>query len=120
MPRIKNILKEMVTIIDFEYYKNNFLGTLIELEKFYYIEKKAEKYVESMLLGKKSDISEVKDAVCAVCELIYNEEKRGGIKSENTDGYSVTFSETEIFKEKVYDVIRIYLANTGLLYSGIN
>lgn len=61
----------------------------------------------------------MKDAVCAVCELIYNEEKRCGIKSENTDGYSVTFEENGNFKEKVFDVIRIYLANTGLLYSGM-
>ena len=109
----------MIAIIDFDYYKNNFLGSLISLDKFYSIEKKACVYVNGAIGGKNSDIGEVKDAVCAVCELIYNEEKRNGIKSENTDGYSITFSETESFKEKVFDVISIYLANTGLLYRGI-
>ena len=110
----------MIFIIDFDYYKNNFLGTLIPCEKFYHIEKKASAYVKNAILNKNSDITEVKDAICATCELIFNEEKRNGIKSENNDGYSVTYSDNSCFAQKVYDIITIYLANTGLLYRGMN
>jgi len=109
----------MIFIIDFDYYKNNFLGTLVPCDKFYHIEKKACVYVKNAILNKNSDITEVKDAVCAVCELIYNEEKRNGIKSENNDGYAVTYFDNPSFTQKVNDVITIYLATTGLMYCAI-
>lgn len=89
-------------------------------EKFNHIKKKAEIYVNYILAGKTlPDISESKDALCAVCDLIYNENERGGIKSENTDGYSVTFESESDFLSRVYDEIKAYLANTGILYRGI-
>lgn len=108
-----------MSFVDFNYYRDEFLGTLIPIKEFYHIESKATVYVNYVLLGNMKDTDEFKNAVCAVCELIYNESKRGGIKSENNDGYSVTFEEIGDFYDRVIDVVKVYLSNTGLLYRGI-
>ena len=113
------LLKEMIEIITYDYYKNNFLGKLVPEEDFEHIEKKAVVYVNYALVGNLGDSDAEKDAVCAACELIYKEKDRSGIKSENTDGYSVTFDTGSDFTLKILDEIKIYLANSGKLYRGI-
>ena len=51
--------------------------------------------------------TEVQNAVCAVCEVLHNTRGRDGIKSENNDGYAVTYTDTEVEK-LLYDAARLF------------
>ena len=69
----------------------------------------------------------VKDAICAMAEIDYQEEKKTpGVKSENSDGYAVTYADsgnTTGASGRValmYQEASIYLGNTGLLYKGVS
>ena len=60
---------------------------------------------------------------CAAAEEICKGGFGSGIKSESTDGYSVTYSDSFSQKSeisRIFDAIRIYLEPTGLLYRGMN
>ena len=70
----------------------------------------------------------VNDAVCAVAEVYYkyNAQQQAGtspVKSENNDGYSVTYvteqsdgkTAEEVVKKKAYDAAYPYLLPTGWL-----
>lgn len=61
----------------------------------------------------------VKLCVCQVADSLYEGREREGIASENIDGYSVTFRESDS-RRRVSDIIRKCLGNTGLLYAGVD
>lgn len=125
----------MVNYVDYEYYKSDFEGDAIPEESFGRIAKKSSVFVREITRNRvdvENIINDVKDAVCAVCEVMYNDEKilarinGREVKSENTDGYSVTYtSETQdgqtreqTLRKKMYSAARGYLIHTGLLYRG--
>ncbi len=64
--------------------------------------------------------NQVNCAVCEMSELIQADEKRSGKTSENTDGYSVSYDTGKTLSGMLYDVARVYLGNTGLLYAGVD
>lgn len=113
---------------------NSFSAIKINQDIFDIYSQKAERLVDYLTFNrikKLSDIPiEVKNAVCAVIEVYVkysnkyeNAAQQNGIKSENTDGYSVTYIEnsTNIEKQMLDTAIRqakIYLSGTGLLYRG--
>ena len=82
-------------------------------------------YVRGDIFALENDT--VKDAVCAAAEVYYqyetNRKTAGTIKSENTDGYSVTYvteqtdgkTAEELLKKKAYDAVYPYLLTTGWL-----
>lgn len=118
--------------VDFEYYVNIFGGYLIEEEEFPFLEKKAETYIRTFTYVR-GDVFELKidavmDAVCVAAEVCCTYERRkkelrGVVKSENTDGYSVTYvteqrdgqTEEETLRKKVYEAVYSYLLPTGWL-----
>lgn len=125
----------MITV-DFSFYKEKYFGTLIEEEqKFRQPIVKANTYLKQNMYMNPSeeDMELVKLCLCEVAEMIYqddvNKREHGGreIQSENTDGYSVSYAtEAEAGKIavnslqiKIYEVIKRYLAHTGLLYLGV-
>ena len=61
---------------------------------------------------------DVMHATCEIAEAFYFDDKTKGIKSENNDGYSVSFADYDVLKNAV-DIALIYLGNSGLLYRGI-
>ena len=90
---------------DHFYYLSEYGGELIPLERFAKAEKKAEAhirhltYVNGDIFACENDT--VKDAVCAVAEIYYscdlkNQQGNGFVKSENTDGYSVTYVNEQV------------------------
>ena len=115
---------------DHFYYLSEYGGELIPLEKFAKAEKKAEAYIRHLtymhgdIFACENDT--VKDAVCAVAEIYYscdlkNQQGNGSVKSENTDGYSVTYVNEQVDGEtaeavasrKAYEVARTYLLPLG-------
>lgn len=121
----------MERFVDYAYYQMNFQGSSIPVDAFETYAAQASAYVDYLTLnriGKLKNIPDkVKDAVCAVCEVYYvidqKEENGGNIKSENTDGYSVSYITEQqdgqlkeaLKTKKAYYAAYQYLAFTGLL-----
>lgn len=60
----------------------------------------------------------VKICICEIAELLYKMEMQGKIKSENNDGYSVTYQEGDT-KNALTDIAKRYLSGTDYLYRGV-
>ena len=62
------------------------------------------------------DLKAVKLSICAAAEAVYNLDKHRDIKSENNDGYSVTYVDSGESSRRVrmIEAADIYLADTTL------
>lgn len=118
----------MVKYTDYRFYKEVYNGTMPETS-FNRIIVAASSYLRKITFDKVQEGSEperVKRACCAMCDVINNAEsaKVGGrtVKSENNDGYSVTFvtgtdgqSESKALQRELYSTAELYLSGTDLL-----
>lgn len=104
---------------DFEYYKNNFFGRVIENEPLFNgLCAKAAAYIDKITYNRICEVTaDVKNAVCAVCEVFAQDYGRGGIKSESCDGYSVTYEDDKVFYGKLRAAAMLYLPQ-NLTYAG--
>lgn len=125
----------MRSYVDRNYYSDAGYWVGIADDNFDRIEKKASAFVREATFNRINEenlSNDVKDAVCAVCEVLWQDEmlrkQYGGreVKSENNDGFSVTFvteeaagrTHEERLQKKMYAAARPYLLHTGLLYLG--
>ena len=121
----------MNTYADYQFYEDKYKGKATE-EEFEFAVIHASQYVRHITLGRSENYSgvEVKYATCALVDAYMSAYKLSGgnsttgqKKSENIDGYSVSYvtqtkdgeSAEELFRRKAYTVARQWLANTGLL-----
>ena len=116
-------------LIDYSYYVSRSGGTLSE-EVFSRLIGRACAFIRYVTMGKaRMETDAEKLAACAVVEVYAAEEKKGGgeFRSENNDGYSVTYviegrdgeTREETLSRKAYQAIRPYLLLEGLLYRGV-
>lgn len=125
----------MKNYIDYNYYLRAECWDKIDNVDFSRIARKASAFVREITFDRINEENlsdDVKDAVCAVCEVLWQDEllrkQYGGreVKSENSDGFSVTFvteeaagrTHEERLQKKMYAAARPYLLHTGLLYLG--
>ena len=107
----------MKRLADFDYYVSEYGGTELDSGSFKQLSLRASALVNSYTFGRAeaSELDAVKDAVCAVAEVIHRHEKNKNIKSENNDGYSVTYSEQECkLSDDIYNTVMTHLQHTGL------
>lgn len=116
---------------DYAYYTESFAGTKLSAEDFYIQARKAERFIDYVTQHRITEATNaVKNAVCAAAEALNDLNRQyvdipNGIKSENTDGYSVTYSDFEISKlreeenDAMLDAITRELSGTNLLYQGV-
>lgn len=117
--------------VDYAYYAQEYAGEKIPEEKFNGYERRAEAYIRKLTYVR-GDIfavesNSVKDAVCAVADVYCAYDLKlgesGALKSENNDGYSVTYvteqmegqTVEELIRKKAYKAAYIYLLPTGWL-----
>lgn len=62
--------------------------------------------------------NQAKCAVCEMAEFLLMQEKGNGKTSENTDGYSISYSSDAESDGKLYEIVHVYLGNTGLMDFG--
>ena len=110
--------------LSYEYYHSIFnCGSecIIPPEMFSLMKKRATELVFSQITQSPHDthMDAIRNAICDVAEHIHKENKRGGLKSESIDGYSVTYSDSKSFSASVNAIIRKHLGNTGLLFRGV-
>lgn len=117
----------MFPYADFDFYINRAHGKLGQ-EAFEEYILKASFFLRYITLGKTDRVErdEVSYAACSIADM-YAEEiskmKSGILKSENNDGYSVTYvtelkegeSQESLLSGKAYQIARRYLLITGLL-----
>lgn len=72
----------------------------------------------SRVMQESEDDIRIQQCICEIAEALYIEGTVGNVKSENNDGYSVTYADDETTKDKIKRICERYLANTGLLYRG--
>ena len=114
---------------NYSYYTNHYGGDIPGRE-YPAVERKAEAYIRKLTYVQ-GDIfavenETVKDAVCAVADVYYScqkKQKAGAVKSENNDGYSVSYvveqadgqTVEELIRKKAYEAASTYLLPTGWL-----
>lgn len=117
--------------VDYAYYASEYGGEIISEKKFSRYERRAEAYIRKItyvrgdIFSAESDM--VKDAVCAVADVYCSYDQKqasaGMVKSENNDGYSVTYvteqtdgqTVEEVLRKKAYAAASAYLLPTGWL-----
>lgn len=118
--------------VTYGYYADEYGGNIIPEDEFKKAEKQATAYIRRLtyvsgdIFAVKNDA--VNDAVCAAAEVYYKyntQQKTGAslVKSENNDGYSVTYvteqtdgkTAEEVAAKKAYEAVYPYLLATGWL-----
>lgn len=115
--------------VEYSYYMNQYGGDIPEKE-YPAAERRAEAYIRKLTYVRgdifAAENTAVKDAVCAVTDVYYSCKKKqetGTVKSENNDGYSVSYAVEqkdgqtleELIRKKAYEVASAYLLPTGWL-----
>ncbi len=104
-----------MNFIDFDYYKNVYLGKLDEAD-FSRVLVKAEAFLNASTHGRiKEADTLVSFCLCELCDVFCEAEERK-ISSESLDGYSVSYEKDE--GNPAWEVVKTYLGGTGLLYGG--
>ncbi len=110
--------------ISFEYYFNEYCGGcrgVLDKEAFDKYITPAFREIKGLCgCAKGADLNrpEVLQCACEVAEKLYLAQKTGNVKREDIDGYSVTYSDSAADRN-VKSVIMMHLADTGLLYAGV-
>lgn len=110
---------------DFSYYRDTYCGEMAERD-YKRLSRQASAYLDSVCFGRIQAVTEekimekVKDACCAVADVLLLKEQRDGVAAETNDGVSVTYAtEGKTDEERLYQAAVLYLGNTGLLYRGV-
>lgn len=111
---------------DYDFYQGAYQGNLIPESDWPAAARDSSAYIDRITYGRLRHGATVTDdvrmAVCAVAEVVYAHQQgkaeRGsdGIKSENVDGYSVTYEDPSV-ASKQYDADRMEAADLFLLPS---
>ncbi len=97
-----------------------YIGTKIPNEQAQVYMDRAFLYLKHITLNRIAALSTENDtaiAVSAVAEVFYSHAERGNLSSENNDGYSVSFRNTDMYAE-AYKTACEYLP-PEILYSGM-
>jgi hypothetical protein len=103
---------------DYAFYKTEFCGASIpDNSVFLSYEAKACRrlaYIIGQPLPESKD--EVKNAVCAIAEILYDEDTGGRIQSESNDGVSVSYRTNEkSLDSRIFAAASECLSGTGLI-----
>jgi hypothetical protein len=126
-----------VNYATYSQYVQEYGGSLISENDFKKMILKASRYIDYFTDNKitQDNLNKYPELVMCSCEIadaICNHSDANGKvkekKSENTDGYSVTYVTESVdgslvdsmLKRKAYEIARVHLMNTGLLYLGID
>lgn len=118
----------------YDFYKNSYGGNAIPEQSFSRVIDKAGRHIDYFTFGRITEgdmetYPSISICACEMAELIYRTGENGPErekKSENIDGYSVSYvtesvdgeSAADRLKRNLYSIVEMYLLNTGLLYLG--
>ncbi|MBE7012197.1 MAG: hypothetical protein E7415_05940 [Ruminococcaceae bacterium] len=106
--------------MDYGFYKSAFGGSLIPPELFNRYMYKAKAYL-SVATNDRPIPPEYEEnaafALCEIAEVYMKLSSRCGVKSENTDGYSVSY-DNSLIKLELSEILNLYLGDSDLLFKG--
>ena len=109
-------------MVDLIFYNEIYGGEgIIPASLFSLLEKRAEAILIHITDGKikgQENLESVRFCICELAEFLYKQDNISGIKSENNDGYSVSYQDRDIKKEAL-KIIEMYLSETDFLYRGV-
>lgn len=104
----------------YDFYKSAFGGSLIPPELFDRFILRAKAYLEQATKNR-SIPPEYEEkasfALCEIAEVYMRLSVRNGIKSENTDGYAVSYDKSDL-KLELSEILNLYLGDSDLLFKG--
>lgn len=112
-----------------EYHKDK--TALIDSERIIFYLKKAQMILKRFTFDNIDEETaipyEVKMCICEIAEIIFSDDKRatstGGVTSESVGGWSKHYESSqqaeEQMRRKIKSCVYTWLADTGLLYSGV-
>ena len=109
-------------IADLAFYNENYGGdSKIPASLFPLFERRAENELIFITGGKikGKDDECIKICICEMAEFLYDCLEKHGLKSENNDGYSVTYQERDI-KQELLRIAKINLGTTEFLFRGVD
>ena len=109
-------------IADLAFYNENYGGdTKIPASLFPLFERRAENELIYITGGKikGKDDECIKICICEMAEFLYECLEKCGLRSENNDGYSVTYQERDI-KHELLKIAQVNLSDTELLFRGVD
>ena len=78
---------------DFAYYQNEYGGSILTEAEFLPMALRCSVLIDKITFQRATETEEVKLAMCAAAEALYELRSGGSIVSENNDGYAVTYRE---------------------------
>ncbi len=108
-------------LADLAFYNENYGGdSKIPASLFPLFERRAENELMYITGGKikGKDDEHIKICICEMAEFLYQCLEKSGIKSENNDGYSVTYQERDI-KRELLKIAQVNLNGTEFLFRGV-
>ncbi len=104
-------------MVDYDYYIKEYDGQKIQSEELFSgLEKISEKYVMKAT-DNRGTINEIGEAICAVCDILFDVNGSEGIKSESIDGVSISYENSRT-KMLIHNAMKLFLPSR-LLYRGI-
>ena len=118
------VAKMLKTDVDYGYYVSSFSGGMqpkLSALEFYTCSNRAAAFLDSLMCEQEPSGIEkrVKDCLCCLTEEISRRNARKGVKSENTDGYSVAFCEDDGAGE-LFKIVNTYLGGLGIVFAGVD
>lgn len=121
----------------YEYYSSEYCGEMIPKKAFRKMITKSSRYIDYFTYGRITNenrdmLPALSSCACDMAETIYRmcgeDGLRREIRSENSDGYSVTYvtegTDGEAIEakleKKLYAIAKTYLESSGLLYLGVS
>lgn len=109
--------------ITYEYYSTTYGGTAVSSSEFTNYELKARIKVDALTFGRLKDLSEVddsvKNAVCAVIDLLKNDLTHPAVSSESSGKVSHTYVNPKSLDKKIADAVKEFLWDSGYIYAGV-
>lgn len=110
---------------DYTYYTDTYKGAMSE-EEFNRLSRQASAYLDSITFNRTALTthstaiqSKIKDACCAVTDILYKKEQGGELTSQSVGSWSRQFASSgKTIDQQQYEAAAMYLEMTGLMYQG--
>lgn len=114
---------------DFAFYRDTYKGVAVDEDAFAALERQASLFIDRITLNRLNTgwrvTDAVKMAVCAVVDVLKEHEDArqealtaAGVKSENTDGYSISYQNADDIRATVESAM-LEAAQPYLIYTGL-
>jgi hypothetical protein len=108
---------------DFKYYNEVFQsGVITDRDTFNTVITEANALIKQATHGRITQVTEdIQNAICSVCDVLVQRNNASSISSESLGNHSVSYQTTTTneWQSKINNSIHLYLADTGLLYRGL-